>query len=155
MATKKPTVLLVEDNISQTLYLEEVLSDHAFEVSIVNSPDEWRKQKGDLVPDVIVLDIMMPVGREESGRTLGGFLAGVALHKEMHTYYERLAKSMPPVLVLTAIGGAQDEVYNRAKQYFDGLPKSERPVWFDKPPNMDDLTEKLRELASPEPAGHE
>lgn len=150
MQTDKVKVLAIEDAVPQALSLEEILTDKGFEVSLVSTPDEWRKRKDEFDPGVIILDIIMPVSKAESERTMGGFLAGVELHKELAGHFLEQGKPMPPIIVLTAIGGARREVYADAKRYFDELPEHERPVWIDKPPDVDVLLDCIGRLTAVE-----
>lgn len=150
MQTDKVKVLVIEDAVPQSLFLEEMLADKGFEVSLVSAPEEWRKRKDEFDPTVIILDIIMPVSKAEGLRTMGGYLAGVELHKELARHFLEQSKPMPPTIVLTAIGGARREVYSEAKRYFDALPEHQRVKWIDKPSNVDVLVDCIRKLTAAE-----
>ncbi|MGD8454563.1 MAG: TIR domain-containing protein [Phycisphaerae bacterium] len=140
-------VLIVEDAVLQSLYLEELLIENGFDVAIVNTPQEWRDHKAELDAAVIILDMMFSVPREQACETRGGCLAGIELYRDMLAYHQTANKPMPPTIVLTAIGAARAEIYDQARKYFANLPETQKVAWIDKPVNVNTLLAQLNTLA--------
>ncbi|MBL7764235.1 MAG: response regulator, partial [Chitinophagaceae bacterium] len=89
--SKKPIILLVEDNEDFRFYLKDNLKQSYEVVEAVNGKEGWDKIK-QLIPDLIVSDIMMPL------------MNGIELSKKI--------KSDPrtshiPVVLLTAMSGEE------------------------------------------------
>ncbi len=62
LAEKKPIILIVDDEPESLRHLGEALSDFAFVRVAVNGDDALTMlREGDYLPDIILLDVMMPV----------------------------------------------------------------------------------------------
>jgi DNA-binding response OmpR family regulator len=87
----KPKILIVEDDANQRLLYSEELKEEGYEpISAKNGKEAIRLLK-DLKPDLIVLDIVMPVmdGMEALGRIIGKHKeVPVILHSSYPQYKE-------------------------------------------------------------------
>ena len=92
---KQPTILIVEDSPTNIQVLGRVLKDEGYELAIATDGKEGLKMALDLSPDLILLDIMMPV--------MDGFETCTRLKKYNQT------KDIP-IVFLTARGNADDIV---------------------------------------------
>ena len=83
MPSSKPTVrsvLLIDDEIYQTRYYVNSLTDAGFTVTLASSTDDALAILGRRRFDVIVLDVMMPPGKAlDAIDTAGGFRTGISL----------------------------------------------------------------------------
>ncbi len=102
-------ILVVDDDDRLRKLLRKYLSDNGYAVSTAADAAEARGQLAALSPDLIVLDVMMP---GESG---------VALTKSLRT------KSAVPILLLTAMGAAQDRIAGLESGADDYLAKPFEP----------------------------
>ena len=104
-----PHVLVVDDDERLRGLLKKYLSDNGYAVTTAGDAAEARAQLGAVVPDLIVLDVMMP---GESG---------VELTKSLR------ARSAVPILLLTAMGAAQDRIAGLESGADDYLAKPFEP----------------------------
>lgn len=90
-AEESPCVLVVEDDGDVLEFVLEVLRDHGYRAVGVRFPEEALRVLGDVRPDLIVLDLLMPPTE------LDGF-----------EFLDRVRKSPrgpgPPVLIVSALG---------------------------------------------------
>ena|SRR2546430_15863771 len=97
MSQAKKKLLVVEDDVDIRLGLKELLEDEGYEVDQAENGQEALGKLGDVLPDVILLDLMMPV--------MDGF-----------TFLSKLVKVKPDaaieklVIVLTAAGDRANHV---------------------------------------------
>jgi len=103
----KPLVLIAEDDPSVRMTLEFVLEDEGFDVLIAEDGEAALRAAGDRLPDVILLDQMMP--------KMDGKQVLLALKKD-------LATSSIPVLVLSGMARGAEEEWPGAE--FVGKPFS-------------------------------
>lgn len=89
---KKPTILVVEDNYDLCSYLELILSEK-YEVQIANNGEEGWQKALEIIPDIIVSDVMMPI------------MDGATLCKNIKS---KLSVSHIPVILLTAKSGKEN-----------------------------------------------
>jgi CheY-like chemotaxis protein len=91
-----PTVLVVDDDPNIRLMLEEVLRDEGYGVRVASNGREALEKVEDEQPDLILLDLMMPVmdGRQ--------FCQEFAPRQET-------AEQRVPVLVISAERGGREE----------------------------------------------
>jgi two-component system phosphate regulon response regulator OmpR len=87
-----PHVLIVDDDDKLRALLDQFLTTQGFITTVAESAKQARAVLELIVPDVIVLDVMMP---EEKGTTLA---------KELR------AQQGPPVLLLTALGESENRI---------------------------------------------
>jgi DNA-binding response OmpR family regulator len=105
-------VLVVEDDASARRLVEFTLQQEGFEVVTANNGLEGLDKAQSMQPDVIVMDIMMPV--------MAGFEACLRL-KEIPT------TAHIPILVLTAKGHEADRTYSLMAGADDYLAKPADP----------------------------
>jgi len=87
------TILLVEDNIEIQTANKELLEDYGYTVSLAMNLAEARSHISKSIPDLIVLDIMLPDG------------SGLDFLREL-----RSENSGIPVLLLTVLSETNDEI---------------------------------------------
>jgi len=56
----KKKILVVDDSSSNVLLLQNFLEDEGFDIQVANSGREAIKKAQDFMPDLILLDLMMP-----------------------------------------------------------------------------------------------
>jgi DNA-binding response OmpR family regulator len=116
----KPLILIAEDDPSVRMTLEFVLEDEGFDVLMAEDGEAALRAAGDRIPDVILLDQMMP--------KMDGKQVLSALKQDEAT-------SAIPVLVLSGMARGAEEDWPGA--HFVGKPFS-----------PEDLIERIREVIS-------
>ena len=127
--------LVIDDEPDQTTYLSTLLTDHGWEARTANSADEGLALAQADVPDVVLLDVMMP--------ERGGLSTLVALRKDERT------KSVPVVLVT----GIQDTLTHDFGNFLDRFKKYHPNGYLQKPIDEALLLQTLAEVVSR--SGHE
>ena len=102
-------ILVVDDDERLRKLLRKYLADNGYAVTTAADAAEARQQLGAIVPDLIVLDVMMP---GESG---------VDLTKSLR------AQGAVPILLLTAMGATEDRIHGLESGADDYLPKPFEP----------------------------
>jgi DNA-binding response OmpR family regulator len=90
--TTKPHIMLVEDDMSLAEWFSDYLTEHGYEVTLVNRGDAAVVLIKEDQPDLVVLDIMLPVKD------------GFDVCKEVRGFYKG------PILMMTARDQEMDEV---------------------------------------------
>ena len=124
-------VLVIDDEPDQTTYLSTLLQDQGWEARTANSADEGLTLAQEEVPDVILLDVMMP--------ERGGLSTLIALRKDERT------KSVPVVLVT----GIQAELTHDFSAFLDRFKKHHPDAYLEKPVDPERLLKTLDEVCSP------
>ena len=122
--------LVIDDEPDQTTYLSTVLRDNGWEARTANSADEGLALAQADVPDVVLLDVMMP--------ERGGLSTLVALRKDERT------KSVPVVLVT----GIQDTLTHDFKAFLDRFKRHHPDAYVEKPIDPEKLLKTLDEVCS-------
>jgi len=117
----KPTILIVEDHPEVQAYIKEGLSD-GFHCIVASDGDEGIKKAMELIPDVVITDLMMPIKN--------GFELSRVLRADMKT-------SHIPIIMLTAKG--DDE--SRLQAW-----KTDIDEYMNKPFNLQELKLRVRSL---------
>lgn len=126
--TELPHILVVDDDTRLRELLRKYLTEQGFRVTAAASAADARAKLAALEFDLLVLDIMMP---GESGLDLAG-----SLRRESNV----------PILMLTAMGEAEDRIVGLERGADDYLPKPFEPR---------ELVLRIRTIlrrAAPEPA---
>lgn len=126
--TELPHILVVDDDTRLRELLRKYLTEQGFRVTAASDAADARAKLASLAFDLIVLDIMMP---GESGLDLAGSLR---------------QESDVPILMLTAMGEAEDRIAGLERGADDYLPKPFEPR---------ELVLRIRTIlrrAAPEPA---
>jgi len=105
---KKGKILVVDDEPDISAILAKRLTDAGFEVSVISDPTSVLEQTKNLMPDLILLDIMMP------GMT------GIEVKKQLN---EEKVTAEIPVIFLTAKATAEDVVKGFHLRADDYIPK--------------------------------
>lgn len=92
MSESSPHILVVDDDQRLRELLKEYLGEQGFAVTLAADAAEARKQLAAAVPDIIILDVMMP------GET------GVSFAAELRK------KSALPILMLSAMGDPEQRI---------------------------------------------
>ena len=121
-------VLVIDDEPDQTTYLSTLLQDQGWEARTANSADEGLALAQEEVPDVILLDVMMP--------ERGGLSTLIALRKNEKT------KSVPVVLVT----GIQAEITHDFSAFLDRFKKHHPDAYLEKPVDPEKLLKTLDEV---------
>jgi twitching motility two-component system response regulator PilH len=124
-------VLVIDDEPDQTTYLSTLLQDQGWETRTANSADEGLALAQEEVPDVVLLDVMMP--------ERGGLSTLIALRKDERT------KSVPVVLVT----GIQAELTHDFSAFLDRFKKHHPDAYLEKPVDPERLLKTLDEVCSP------
>lgn len=119
-----PKVLIVEDDTGARRMLEFTLQQEGFEVITAANGREGLEKAQNEQPDVVVMDIMMPV--------MGGLEACLRL-KEVPT------TSHIPVLIMTGKTTESDRTYSMMAGADD---------YVAKPADLHDVAERVRMLAA-------
>jgi two-component system alkaline phosphatase synthesis response regulator PhoP len=117
----RPKVLIAEDDPSVRMTLEFVLEDEGFSVLMAEDGIEALRIAGEELPDVILLDQMMP--KMDGKRVLDALRSTDATRRI-------------PVLVLTGMGRDTEEEWAGAQ-------------FVGKPFSPDDLIERIRGVLGP------
>ena len=121
-------VLVIDDEPDITTYYGTLLKDNGWEVAIANSGDDGLALAAENVPDVIMLDVMMP--------DRGGLSTLVALRKG-----EATAKV--PVVLVT---GIQETLNRDFESYLERFKHYNPDAYIEKPIDPESLLAKLNEL---------
>ncbi len=142
-------VLVIDDNQNTVRYLSVVLSENGYEPSSACDGEDGLEKLKQFVPDLIVLDVMMP---KKSGLTLFKILKKDERLKDV------------PVLMLTGVAGILEEQeahkdetdeqpYDSLREALktairkmreEGLVKPE--MFVDKPVDVESFVAKVQEL---------
>jgi DNA-binding response OmpR family regulator len=121
-------VLVIDDEPDITTYYETLLTDNGWDVAVANSGDDGLALAEENVPDVIVLDVMMP--------DRGGLSTLVAFRKN-----EKTAKV--PIILAT---GIQDTLNRDFESYLERFKHYNPDAYLEKPIEPEALLAKLDEL---------
>ena len=124
------TVLVIDDEPDITTYYQTLLSDNGWEVMVANSGNDGLALAEEHVPDIIILDVMMP--------DRGGLSTLVAFRKN-----DKTAKV--PVILAT---GIQETLNRDFETYLDRFKHYNPDAYIEKPIDPDGLLAKLEELTS-------
>lgn len=105
----KPSILIIDDDEKLNNMLKDYLSDFGFSIFTALEPGEGFKILGEKLPDLIILDIMLP--------HMNGFEVCKTIRKT-HTV---------PIIMLTARGEVMDKVVGLELGADDYLPKPFEP----------------------------
>jgi CheY-like chemotaxis protein len=124
------TALIIDDEADVTTYLASVLSEHGWRALTASSGDEGLALARDELPDVILLDLLMPGGR-------GGLSTFLALRRD------RRLESVPVVFVTSFPEPSATD----AEDFLTGRdPKFQPDAYIEKPVAPNDLLAKLEEV---------
>lgn len=121
-----PTVLIIDDEPDVTSYLETLLSNHGFATRSANSADEALERLREGRPDLILLDLMMPL---KTGINLFNKI------KKNETYRDI------PVVIVT---GIQERFSADFKGFFEGLKLKKPSAFVEKPVNPEELVRTVK-----------
>ncbi len=121
------SVLIIDDEPAITTYLSTLLEDHGFVAYVANDPQEGIKRLGELRPDVILLDLLMP---QKSGVQIFQKIARDENYKGI------------PIIILT---GIKEHFVEDFREFFTTL-KLEKPfAYLEKPVDPHQLVHVVEE----------
>jgi CheY-like chemotaxis protein len=120
MSEAKPKILVVEDNADEAQMVRMILEPEGYEIALAaNGREGLEKAEADK-PDLIVLDVMMPV--------LDGFAMCAKLREDPE--FQKV-----PVILLTAVGA-----HIRDTKYpISGVLRAQAEEYLEKPVNPEEL----------------
>jgi len=121
-------VLLIDDEPDQTTYLSTLLADQGWQARVANSAAAGLALAREEVPDVVLLDVMMP--------ERGGLSTLVALRKDPKT-------AAVPVVLLT---GIQAGLTHDFGAFLDRFKKHHPDGYLEKPVDPEKLLKTLEEV---------
>lgn len=108
-----PTLLVVDDTPDNLMLMADLLKDR-YRVKVANSGEKaLRVVQGDPLPDLILLDVMMP---GLSGHEVAAQLKGDPRTRDI------------PIIFLTAMAGTEDEIHGLELGAVDYITKPIRPA---------------------------
>ena len=122
--------LVIDDEPDQTTYVSTLLEDQGWQVRSANSAAEGLALAQEEVPDVVLLDVMMP--------ERGGLSTLIALRKDEKT------KAVPVVLVT----GIQETLTHDFASFLDRFKKHHPDAYLEKPVDPEKLLRTLEEVCS-------
>ena len=122
------TAVIIDDEPDITTYFETLLTDNGWSVRISNDPNEGIALAQEVVPDVVMLDVMMP--------ERGGLSTLIALRKD-----ERTAEV--PVVLVT---GIQETLKSDFGAFLDRFKKYHPNAYLQKPINESELLQTLESV---------
>jgi CheY-like chemotaxis protein len=116
-------VLIIDDEEDMLIYLQTLFKKAGYETATASNGEEALKMMGDLQPDFITLDILMP---KKSGLNFFRAIRADARHKNL------------PVVVLSGISGH--------REFFDETADSGPSIFVEKPIEPESFLKKVTEL---------
>ena len=114
MSRPKTQILVVEDNPDEAQIVRMILEPEGYEVTLAADGQEGLEKMRALKPDLIILDVMMPV--------LSGFAMCAQLRQEPQ--YQGI-----PVILLTAVA----QHVRDTKYPLDGILRADVEEYLEKP----------------------
>jgi CheY-like chemotaxis protein len=125
MPESKARILVVEDNADEAQMVKMILEPEGYEVAVAGNGEEGLEQAEAARPDLIILDVMMPV--------LDGFAMCAKLREDPE--YRKI-----PVILLTAVA---DRVRD-TKYPLDGVLRAEAEEYLEKPVDPEQLVATVK-----------
>jgi CheY-like chemotaxis protein len=124
-------VLIVDDELDVRIYVRTLFETSGYAATVTKNGIEGLQKARELMPDLIVLDVMMP----ETG--------GVNMYQELKT--DSLLKNIP-VIMLTAVGKKSFSHYLKMLniQREDSIPQPD--AYMEKPLDQQELLELAEKL---------
>ncbi len=126
--------LIIDDEPDVTAYLSTLLSDHGWEVHAANSADDGLALAKKNVPDVVLLDLMMP--------DRGGLSALVELRKTPEL-------SEIPIVI---VSGIQETLTADFRSFLARFKHRKPDAFLDKPVNEEQLLSTIERVTSIKPS---
>ena len=124
MAETKPKILVVEDNADEAQMVKMILEPHGYDVTVAANGQEGLEKAEAEKPDLIVLDVMMPI--------LDGF--GMCTKLRDDPEFEDV-----PVILLTAVA----EHIRDTKYPISGVLRAEAEEYLEKPVDPEALVKTV------------
>ena len=126
----QPHALIIDDEPDTTTYLSALLGDRGWRASVANRADDGLKLAEQDVPDVILLDVMMP--------ERGGLSTLVALRKSPKT-------GKVPVVLVT---GIQEKLPGDFGNFLDRFKHYHPDAYLEKPIDPEQLMGTIEKLVA-------
>ena len=121
---KKPRVLIVEDEIDLRIFISTLFSNGGYKPVVARDGDAGLQKAREILPDIIVLDMMMP---EE---------AGVAMYRGLKT--DAPLRRIPVIM----LSGVTRKTFNHYLKMLNVQGEESLPVpdaYMEKPPDAVEL----------------
>jgi CheY-like chemotaxis protein len=131
MKSEKPKILVVDDELDMRVYISTVLETSGYKPVITKNGREGIEKAKEILPDLIVLDVMMP------GE------GGVLMYRALKTDPELTGI---PVVMLSAV---KKEVFFHYLKMLNTKTEdkvSEPDAYLEKPPDHEDLLEVIKKI---------
>ena len=125
------TILIVDDEIDMRLFLSTLAETSGYRPVLARNGIEGLEATGKTVPDLIMLDIMMP---KEGGVYMYGRLKTTENLKDI------------PVIILSAISRKTFFHYLKMLSIRVGDPIAEPDAYVEKPPEADEILGIIKQL---------
>ena len=125
------TILIVDDEIDMRLFLSTLVETSGYHPVLARNGVEGLEAAGSSMPDLIMLDIMMP---KEGGVYMYGRLKTTDALKEI------------PVIILSAISRKTFYHYLKMLSIRVGDPIAEPDAYLEKPPEADEILDIIKQL---------
>lgn len=125
------TILIVEDELDMRIFLKTAMETSGYLPVLARNGDEGFRKAKDIVPDLILLDVMMP------GE------GGVTMYRQLKT--DDGLRDIP-VVMLSAV---EEETYGHYIKMLNIQTKGPIPppnAYVEKPPDPDALLNVIRDL---------
>lgn len=122
--------LIIDDEPDMTTYLSTLLSDHGWKVHTANSADDGLAMAKENVPDVVLLDLMMP--------DRGGLSALIELRKTPEL-------SKVPIVI---VSGIQETLTADFRAFLARFKHRKPDAFLDKPVDKEQLLATIDRLTS-------
>lgn len=131
----KPKILIIDDEPDIRAYLAAAVEDNGFEPMMLDEGDSIARTINANRPDLIVLDIMMPMR------------SGISIYKAIRS---NLSFHIP-VILISGMAGASDFMNTGFKKLAndDRIPLPDG--FIEKPVDIDILIQKINDLIGPVP----
>jgi len=126
--------LVIDDEPDMTTYLATLLADNGWTVRTANSAAEGLALAKQQVPDIVLLDLMMP--------ERGGLSMLIELRKTDAT-------SAVPIVVVSGMQDTLTGDYGDIHTFLKRMKHRQPDAFLDKPIDPDGLLKTLDELTSP------
>ena len=123
-------VLIVDDEPDVAKYLAMILRANGYEPSVAHNAEDGHELVGELVPDLVCLDIMMP--RE----------SGISMYRKLREGED--TRNIPVVF----ISGAEQEANFNFRSYLPDESIPEPDGYLEKPINVDRYLEIVKRLTN-------
>ena len=130
---KGPRILVVDDELDMRIFIATLLKTSGYDPVVCRDGTEGIRRAGEDLPDLIILDVMMP------GE------GGVKMYRDLKT--DARFRNVP-ILMLTGVGERSFAHYIRMLKSTAPAPIPDPDAYIEKPPDPQSLLQTVRKLVS-------